>query len=197
MGVFGNRRLLLLSRAFGKKEVQCMYAYEKAILKTYRQTEAFIKSTEKAIEKVAYSSGVSRRPAIHIAEEILELKMQKAELEYLKEAVLKTLSEMKPCHSYILGVKYGIGSLGVGQTLEKTDGYYKKAAYALGKFVFGMKSKGYSNSVYEDLCKKYNYIKVVYEGIVKVEETIKKSGNLLVGNNNFKNKKIGFPCKKG
>ena len=172
-----------------------MYAYEKAVLKTYRQTEAFIKSIENSILRGAYSSINSKEPALLLAERLLELKMKKAELECLKSDIDKTLAKMKPCHAYILGVKYGAGSLGVGQTLEKTDGYYKKAAYALGKFVFGMKDKGYTNSIYEDLCEKYHYIKVAYEAIVKFEEGIKKSGNLLVGNNNLKNKKIKFVAK--
>ena len=173
-----------------------MYAYEKAVLKTYRQTEAFICSTQKAIFKGACSSFGTRKPTLKIAEELLELKLQKEELEGLKFAIDQTLSEMKPCQAYILGVKYGAGSLGVGQTLEKTDGYYRKAAYALGKFVFGMKKKGYSNSVYESLCKKYHYIKVAYENLVKLEEGIKKSGNLVVGNKIKREKKISFPIKK-
>ena len=173
-----------------------MYAYEKAILKTYRQTDAFIKSTEKAIVRGAYASYKSHRPALCIAEELLELKSQKEELEHLKFAIDKTLEEMKPCHAFILGVKYGVGSLGVGQTLQKTDGYYKKAAYALGKFVFGMKKLGCSNSVYEDLCKRYHYIKVAFENFVKFEEVVKKNGNLLVGNKIQKEKKISFVGKK-
>ena len=170
-----------------------MYAYEKAILKTYRQTCAFIKCTEKAILRGAYSSFGSRKPALILAEELLDLKLQKEELEDLKLAIDQTLKELKPCHAYILGVKYGAGSLGVGQTLQKTDGYYKKAAYALGKFVFGMKKKGYSNSVYESLCNKYHYIKSAFENFVRVEESIKKSGNLLVGNKIKREKKIRFP----
>lgn len=169
-----------------------MYAYEKAILKTYRQTDAFIKSSQKAIVRGAYASFNSRRPAQCIAEELLEIKLQMEELEDLKRAIDETLEEMKPCHAYILGVKYGAGSLGVGQTLQKTDGYYKKAAYALGKFVFGMKKKGYSNSVYEDLCKKYHYIKVAFDNFVKFEEVVKRNGNLLVGNKIQREKKISF-----
>ena len=31
---------------FGAKEVLKMYAYEKAVLKTYKQTESFIKTTK-------------------------------------------------------------------------------------------------------------------------------------------------------
>ena len=173
-----------------------MYAYEKSILKTYKQTEAFIKSMKNAIVKGAYASFGSKKPTRVIAEELLELQMQKAELEHLKASIDQTLSEMKPCHAYILGVKYGAGSLGVGQTLEKTDGYYRKSAYALGKFVFGMKKKGYSNSVYEDLAKRYHYIKTAYEGLVKFEEGIKKSGNLLCGNKSFKDKKVNNLAKK-
>ena len=169
-----------------------MYAYEKAILKTYRQTEAFIKSMEKAILKGAYASFGSKKPALQIAEEILEVKFQKAELEHLKLAIDQTLAEMKPCHAYILGVKFGAGKLGVGQFLEKTDGYYKKSAYALGKFVFGMKKRGYSNSVYEDLCKKYHYINSAYEGLVRFEDGLKKSGTLFCGTKSLKEKKISF-----
>lgn len=165
-----------------------MYAYEKAVLKTYGQTEAFIKSIETAIVKRAYASFGSRKPAQMIAEGILEMKMQKAELEHLKNAMDKALSEMKPCHAYILGVKYGAGSLGVGCVLEKTDGYYKKSAYSLGKFVFAMKRQGYSNAVYSELCEKYHYIRVAYEGLVRFEEGIKKSGNLRCGNQTFKGK---------
>lgn len=114
----------------------------------------------------------------------------------MKDAIDQSLSEMKPCHAYVLGVKYGAGSLGVGQTLEKTDGYYKKTAYALGKFVFSMKKKGYSNSAYQALCDKYHYIKNAYEGFVRFEEGLKKSGNLLVGKNSLKQKKISFPAKQ-
>ena len=165
-----------------------MYAYEKAVLKTYRQTDAFIKSFESSIIKGAYASFGSRRPAQVLAEEILEMKIQKAELECLKNAIDKALSEMKPCHAYILGVKYGAGSLGVGCVLEKTDGYYKKTAYALGKFVLNMKKQGYTNSVYASLCEKFHYINTAYEGLVRFEEGLKKSGNLRCGNQTFKGK---------
>ena len=167
-----------------------MYAYEKAVLKTYRQTEAFIKSTQSAILRGALASFSSKKPASVQAEELLELKMQKAELEHLKNSIDEALKEMKPCHAYILGVKYGAGSLGVGESLEKSDGYYKKAAYALGKFVFAMKSKGYTSETYSLLCKKFRYIQRAYEGFIRFEEGIKKSGNLLNFGKSLKDKKI-------
>lgn len=176
------------STDFGIKGGVIMYSYEKAVLKTYKQTDAFIKSIQNAIVKGAYASFGSRKPAQVLAEEILDLHMQKAELEHLKASIDKSLSEMKPCHAYILGVKYGAGSLGVGQTLEKTDGYYKKSAYALGKFVFGMKKLGYTNDIYEELCKRYHYIKSAYDGLIRFEEGLKKSGNLRSGNLTLKGK---------
>ena len=119
-----------------------MYAYEKAVLKTYGQTKAFIKSTENAILKGAYASYYSKRPALAVAEEILELNERLTELVALKNAVDNALTKIKPCYAYLLGVKYGAGTLGVGQTLEKTDGYYRKVAYALGKFAQEMKKQG-------------------------------------------------------
>ena len=111
-----------------------MYTYEKTILTTYKQTEAFIKSTRLAMQRGVYSSYYSRRPTVDLAEEILDLKMQLEEIEELKNAIDESLAEIKPCYAYLLKVRFGIED-GEQEKTEKDSKFYRMVAYALQKFV--------------------------------------------------------------
>ena len=157
-----------------------MFAYEKAVLKTYRQTSANIKNLSSAIIKGAQGSFHSKKSAKDLAEKLLQLVNDKNELEGLKLAVQKTLSEMKPCHAYLLCVKYGVGKYAKEKPFDKTNGYYRKAAYALGKFAQGMKSLGYTPEVYQNVCARFEYIGQSYERFKKFEEKVYNCGNLKV-----------------
>ena len=157
-----------------------MYAYEKAVLKTYGQTEAFIKITEKAIIKGAFASYYSRRPAKDLAEEILKMKFRLDDLVELKNAIDSALSKIKPCYAYLLGVKYGAGKLGVGQSVERTAGYYRNVAYALLKFAQEMKRLGFTDEKYQSFAKNNEYFKSAYQSTLKFEEAVKRCGNLKV-----------------
>ena len=101
-----------------------MYAYEKTVLTTYRQTEAFIKSTRLAIKRGAYASYFSRRPMVDLAGEIINLKLQLEEIEELKNAIDQSLLELKPCYSQILKIRYGIEK-GEDLQTQKDAKYYK------------------------------------------------------------------------
>ena len=154
-----------------------MYAYEKAVLKTYKQTEAFIKSTERAIVKAGFASYYSKKPVDKIADELIDMHVQKAELEAFKEALDQTVSELKPCYREALASMYGLdGTAGDGG--QRDSGFYRRVAYALGKFALGMKRRGYNNSVYQRLCEGYSYLNNSYLSTVKFEEGVKKCGNL-------------------
>ncbi len=166
-----------------------MFAYEKAVLKTYRQTKVNIKNSTSAIIKGAYGSFHSKKPAKDLAEELLQLVNDKNELEGLMQAIRKTLSEMKPCHAYLLCVKYGLGKYAKEEPLEKTTGYYRKAAYALGKFAQGMTSLGYTSEVYQNICARFDYIRHAYERFKKFEEKVYNCGNLKVNGKSLLPKK--------
>ena len=157
-----------------------MYAYEKAVLKTYGQTEAFIKSTEKAILRGAFASYYSKRPTKDLAEEILEMKQRLEELISLKTATDYALSKIKPCYAYLLGVRYGVGKIGEGQEIERTDNYYRKVAYALLKFAQEMKRLGYNSEEYAKFANRNHYFKAAYNSAVKFEQSVKSCGNLKV-----------------
>lgn len=156
-----------------------MFAYEKAVLKTYKQTESFIKATKNSIVKGAYASYRSFCPAEKQAERLIGLCERKAEIEELKNAIDQALASLKPCHAYIIGEKYGIGEFANAEPILKNNAYYRRYAYALGKFVQEMKARGFTSEVYELLCENYGYIRSAYEEIVAKEKRIIESGNLL------------------
>lgn len=155
-----------------------MYAYEKAVLKTYKQTESFIKTTKNSIVKGAYSSFRSFRPAKEQAEKLIGLIERKSEIEELKNAIDQTLASLKPCHAYLIGERYGVGEYANVEPIPRNNAYYRKSAYALGKFVQGMRERGFTNEVYNLLCKNYGYIDHAYKNIVALEQRILQSGNL-------------------
>lgn len=163
----------------GEREVLKMYAYEKAVLKTYKQTETFIKTTKNTIVKGAYASYRSFRPAQAQAEKLIDLCEKKSEIEELKNAIDESLASLKPCYAYILGEKYGVGEYANAQPMQKNNAYYRKSAYALGKFVQEMRSRGFTNEVYESICKRYGYIDNAHKSIVAMEKRVIESGNLL------------------
>ena len=157
-----------------------MFAYERAVLKTYRQTESFIKTTKNSIIKGAYASYRCYRPAKDQVEKLIGLCERKAEIEELKNAIDQTFASLKPCHAYILGEKYGIGDWANAEPIQRKDNaYYRKVAYALGKFVQGMRERGFTDEVYSSLCKNYSYINQAYQSAIAFSKRIVASGNLL------------------
>ncbi|MBQ7373331.1 MAG: hypothetical protein IJW64_02060 [Clostridia bacterium] len=166
-----------------------MYAYEKTILETYGQTEAFIKSTRLAIKRGALASYYSRKPVEQLADEIIKLKLQLEEIEALKNAIDESLLEIKPCYSYFLKVRYGILD-GKDLSVEKDSHYYRMVAYALGKFVSSMRKRGYSGEVLNRTFQNYVYLQSAYKQISNFETKVKSCGNLKHGGTSLKNKKI-------
>ena len=141
-----------------------MYAYEKTILSTYSQTEAFLKSTRLAMEKGVCSSFYSRKPVVDLAEEIIDLKIQHEEIEELKNAIDEALLEIKPYYAFILKVKYEIGE-GKDAQVEKDSSYYRMIAYALGKFVLSMRKRGFTGEVLKEIIGKYCYGQLEFIGV--------------------------------
>ena len=166
-----------------------MYAYEKTVLTTYRQTEAFIKSTRLAIKKGAYASFYSRRPTVDIAGEIINLKVQLDEIEELKNAIDQSLLELKPSYSQILKIRYEIDKREEGPVCRDAK-YYKAVAYALGKFVACMRKRGYTGEVLGNLFKNYTYLESAYKQISNFETKVKSCGNLKNKGTSLKNKKV-------
>ena len=167
-----------------------MYAYEKTILSTYHQTEAFLKSTRLAMQKGVYASFYSRKPAVDLVEEIIDLKLQFEEIEELKNAIDQALEEMKKCYAFILKVKYEIGE-GKDAQVKKDAIYYRMIAYALGKFVLSMRKRGFTGEVLKEIIDKYCYLKSAYEQISNFENKVKSRGYLKHKGKSLKDKKVG------
>ena len=172
-----------------------MSAYEKTALSTYSQTEAFIKSTRLAIKRGVRASYYSRKPATQIAEDIIELNLQLEEIEEFKNAIDESLFSLKPCYAYYLKTRYQIGD-GKDVQVEKDAHYYRVVAYALGKFVAQMRSRGFTGEAFRKLFASYPYLESAYNKISDFETKVKSQGNLKNRGASLKNKKISNGFKK-
>lgn len=170
-----------------------MYAYEKTVLQTYHQTEAFIKSTILAIKRGARSSYYSKRPTLELAEEIINLKLQLEEIQEMKNAIDESLLEINPCYSRILKVRYELENSD-NEHIKKDNTYYRKVAYALGKFVISMRKRGFTGEVFQQLFQNYGYLESAYRQISNFETKVKQCGNLKNSGTSLKDKKVS---KKG
>ena len=172
-----------------------MYAYEKTALSTYSQTEAFIKSTRLAIKRGVRASYYSRKPATQIAEDIIELNLQLEEIEEFKNAIDESLFSLKPCYAYYLKTRYQIGD-GKDVQVEKDAHYYRVVAYALGKFVAQMRSRGFTGEAFRKLFASYPYLESAYNKISDFETKVKSQGFLKIGEQVLKIKRFPTDLKR-
>lgn len=140
-----------------------MYVYEKTILRIYRQLDGFIKSSNASCERKALASFSSRKSVEKIAEDIINMQMEKRELEDLKYFIEEGLERIKPAYKEVLKIQYGLSEDGQENEVEKTRAFYRKVVLALGKFSDQMKEFGYSQEVYEELIDRFCFIKHEYE----------------------------------
>ena len=152
-----------------------MFVYEKTILRVYRQLDGFIKSSKASCERKALASFRSRNSVEKIAEDIINMQMEKRELEELKFFIEESLGRIKPAYKEVLKLQYGLSEDSQENEVEKTRAFYRKVVLALGKFSAQMKECGYSKDVYDELIERFCFIKHEYERATFLQNKIMES----------------------
>lgn len=149
-----------------------MYDYERAILKVYSQIDGVSASLNSAVYKKAVNSFSDLRPADKIADEVLQKVIKVAVLNELKIAVVNSIKRLKPYYSYLLSDHYGILEGEKTVEITKDRRYYRRLAYAVGKFSKEMEREGYTVQTYYNICKRFPFINASYKRATLLTEQI-------------------------
>ncbi len=155
-----------------------MFAYEKAILKSYGKFEEVIDCMDESFMRKALKTFSSRMPTEKLAEKLIDMTERKKSLVRLYFSVGDALSSLKAEDQRILSERYGFDSGKKGVTDEQNRNYYRKLALAVGRFSAALAKTGADSETLEEMRRKFHFIDEACAEALAKEKAVLKIGPL-------------------